>query len=101
MKITAVIKKPIITEKSHRLVTAGNEYTFQVAKKAGRNLVKKAVEELFGVKVLKVRVINSPEKTKRAGKLRRPVTIAGFKKAMVTLQEGDKIPLFEVEKEKK
>lgn len=101
MKITEIIKKPLITEKSHRLVKEKNEYTLVVDREADKKMIKKAVEELFGVKVLKVKIINKPEKVKRTGKLRKFTKIAGYKKAIITLKEGDKIPLFEIEGEKK
>ena len=101
MDLTEIIKKPIITEKSHRLVSESNEYPLVVDKRANKVLVKKAVEKLFEVNVLKVRIINKPGKTRRAGKKRREVKIPGFKKAIVVLKEGDSIPLFEFEGEKK
>ena len=101
MKITEVIKRPLITEKTHRLVKEKNEYTLVVDSKAAKKLIKKATEELFGVKVLGIKILNRQGKMKRVGKSRKPAKIAGYKKAIVTLKEGDKIPLFEIEGEKK
>ena len=75
-----VIKRPIITEKSAALSAAG-KYTFEVDKGAAKDEVKRAVEKLFGVTVLDVQMMNVPK---------------GWKKAIVTLKEGDKIELFEV-----
>ncbi len=101
MKITEVIKKPLITEKSHRLISEQNKYTLVVASQANKNLIKKATEELFGVKVLGVRILNKPEKLRRTGRARKLTKITASKKAIVSLKTGDKIPLFELEEEKK
>src|SRR4030042_6771463 len=100
MELTKVIKKPIISEKSNKLIKQFNGYTFQVAQEAGKRQVKKAVETLFGVKVLEVRTINLKSKKKRAGKLRRVVQKSGIKKAIVILPKGEKISLFEFEQQK-
>ncbi len=103
MHLTKVIKRPIITEKSHSLVAKANEYTFKVDIKATKTLIKKAIEELFKVNVLKVRVINVPSRTTRTGKRRQKVKVSGFKKAIVRLGDKDKLPFFEEagKKEKK
>lgn len=101
MKITEILKKPIITEKSHRLITEGNIYTFSINKKANKNQVRDAVFQLFGVKPLKVRIINIHEKTQKNPRGRNKIRISGYKKALVELKKGDKISLFEVEGEKK
>ncbi|MBP5427285.1 MAG: 50S ribosomal protein L23 [Clostridiales bacterium] len=61
-----IIIQPYITEKSNFLMSQG-KYTFVVDKKATKIDVKKAVEELFGVKVLKVNIINCKGKKKRVG----------------------------------
>jgi large subunit ribosomal protein L23 len=100
MELTTIIKKPIISEKSHRLIKEFNGYTFQVAQKATKGEIKKAVETLFGVKVLAVKIVNIGLKKKRTGKLRRITQISGIKKAIVILSRGEKISLFEFEKEK-
>ena len=90
-----VIKKPIITEKSTSQV-AENKYTFEVDKRAAKNEVKQAVEKLFGVTVLDVRTANIKGKEVRAGRRRTLGKKSDWKKAVVTLKEGDKIELFEV-----
>jgi large subunit ribosomal protein L23 len=89
-KVYDVVRSPVITEKS----TIANElgkYVFQVAVDATKPEIKTAVEQLFGVSVTKVSTINYDGKIKRfRGKLgQRPA----FKKAIVTLKEGDAIDL--------
>ena len=77
-----IIKKPIITERS-MMGAQDNKYTFEVAIDAGKVEIKKAVEEIFGVKVAKVNTIKLPGKWKRMG-----VHVgkrSDIKKAVVTL----------------
>ena len=85
-----LIKGPIITEKSHALKEAGNKVTFRVAVKANKIEIRKAIEELFKVKVLGVNTIQMRGKKKRVGRTQgvRPA----WKKAIVTLAPGEKIP---------
>ncbi len=88
-----VIKKPVITERS-MMGLAENKYTFEVARDAGKIEIKKAVEEIFGVKVAKVNTIKLPGKWKRMGVYtgKTPAT----KKAIVTLTaDSKKIEIFE------
>ncbi len=88
-----IIRKPVITERS-MMGAADNKYTFVVAPDAGKIEIKKAVEEIFGVKVVKVNTIKLPGKCKRMGVHvgMRP----GKKKAVVTLSEDSKpIEIFE------
>lgn len=85
-----VIKGPIITEKSHLLKAESNKVTFQVDVKANKIEIRKAIEELFKVKVLAVNTINMRGKKKRLG--RTEGTRADWKKAIVTLAPGEKIP---------
>lgn len=77
-----IIIKPIITEKSNMEMQAG-KYTFEVNKKATKVDVKRAVEKLFNVKVLKVNTINVSGKEKRVG--RNIGKIADWKKAIVSI----------------
>ena len=87
-----VIIKPLITEKSYSLV-GQNKYTFVVAPDANKIEIKKAVEDLFKVKVLKVNTMNVQGKLKR---VRRSTGYGSdYKKAIVTLRPGDKIEVFE------
>jgi len=85
-----LIKGPIITEKSHALKEAANQVTFRVAVKANKIEIRKAIEELFKVKVLGVNTIQMRGKKKRVGRTQgvRPA----WKKAIVTLAPGEKIP---------
>jgi large subunit ribosomal protein L23 len=82
-----VIRKPVITERSMEGI-GDNKYVFEVAITANKVEIKKAVEEIFGVKVAKVNTIKLPGKQKRMGVHvgKTPAT----KKAVVTLQEGSK-----------
>lgn len=86
-----VIIRPIVSERSFDLMSQ-NKYTFEVAKQAPKEEIAAAVEKLFGVHVLKVNTINVKPKTKRvryvAGQTR------SWKKAIVTVAEGDSIELF-------
>ncbi|MGQ9688936.1 MAG: 50S ribosomal protein L23 [Desulfobaccales bacterium] len=81
---------PIITEKSHMMKAAGNKVTFRVNPKANKIEIRKAIEELFKVKVLGVNTISVKGKTKRMG--RTEGTRPNWKKAIVTLAPGEKIP---------
>lgn len=88
-----VIRRPIITERSMQGL-AENKYVFEVAPNAGKIEIKKAVEEIFGVKVKKVNTIKLPGKWKRMGVHVGKTT--GIKKAIVTLTEDSKkIEIFE------
>ena len=85
-----LIKGPIITEKTHVLKEAANQVTFRVATTANKIEIRKSVEELFKVKVLGVNTMHMKGKKKRLGKSQgvRP----DWKKAIVTLAPGEKIP---------
>ena len=91
-----IIKKPVITEKMTAISEKLNRYAFIVDKRANKLQIKKAVEELYGVKVAAVNTMNYDGKKKsrytKAGIVtgRRPA----FKKAVVTLKEGDTIDFF-------
>ena len=82
-----IIKKPIITERS-MMGAQDNKYTFEVAVDAGKVEIKKAVEEIFGVKVAKVNTINVNGKYRRQG-IKGGYT-PDWKKAIVTLTEDSK-----------
>jgi large subunit ribosomal protein L23 len=93
MKLHDVIKGPIITEKLDHAREKFRQYSFIVDKKATKIDVARAVENLFKVSVEGVRTNIVHGKVKRVGKSigQRP----NYKKAIVTLKEGDKIELFE------
>jgi large subunit ribosomal protein L23 len=94
--IYEVLHRPIVTEKSNYQVNHLHQYVFEVAKDANRTMVKDAVEILFHVTVLRVNIINAPAKRGRKGRSRRlDISSAGYKKAIVTLNPEDRIPLFE------
>ena len=86
-----IIIRPIVSERSYALMEE-NKYTFEVARNANKYQIKDAVEELFSVHVTRVNTINVKPKTKRvryiAGKTRQ------WKKAVVTLAEGESIEIF-------
>jgi large subunit ribosomal protein L23 len=88
-----IIIKPLLTEKVVRYKDEQNKYAFVVAKAANKIEIKKAVEERFQVNVTKVNTMNYRGKLKRQGRFvgRRP----SWKKAIVTLKEGDKIEVME------
>ena len=88
MEARDIIQAPIITEKSMSLKENFNKYTFKVAKGANKVQIKKAVEEIFNVKVLSVATINVLPKRKRVGQ--HVGYTAAYKKAIVTLTEKSK-----------
>ena len=90
--ITDVLKKPILTEKSLRLMDEENKYTFDVDVRCNKVEIKEAVEKLFNVKVEKVNVMNIRPKTKRVGRYEGKTNRR--KKAIVKLAEGNKIDIF-------
>ena len=88
-----VIRRPLVTEKSTRQKEAGRHYAFEVDPEANKVEIQQAVERLFKVKVLNVRTCNVLGKIKRLG--RRYGKRPDWKKAIVTLKEGDRIDFFE------
>ena len=89
-----IIKKPVITERS-MMGAQDNKYTFEVAVDAGKIEIKKAVEEIFGVKVASVNTLTVPGKEKRMG-AGRPGMTKTWKKAYVQLAADSKtIEFFE------
>lgn len=91
-----ILIRPIVTEKMNLLTEKYNRYGFRVDKKANKHEIKKAVEEIYGVKVTTVNTMVY------AGKLKSRFTKGGvitgrtmtFKKAIVTLTEGDSIDFY-------
>jgi large subunit ribosomal protein L23 len=86
-----IIKYPIITDKATRLLE-NNQYSFIVDRYSNKIVIKSAIEYLFNVKVIKINTCNLPKKKKRVGKYIgwKPQ----YKKAIVTLSDGDLINLF-------
>ena len=92
MKLTDVIRRPLITEKTTVIREDGRTLVFQVARDANKVDIKRAVEQLLGSKVESVRTSLSHGKMKRQGRFvgQRP----DWKKAYVKLREGEKLPEF-------
>jgi large subunit ribosomal protein L23 len=92
MKLTDVIRRPLITEKTSILREDGRTIVFQVAPQANKVQIRRAVEQLLGSKVDSIRTSLAHGKVKRQGRFagRRP----DWKKAYVKLREGAKIPEF-------
>lgn len=90
-----IIRRPVVTEKSNFLADLQNQYTFVVHPKANKLQVRQAIELAWpNVRVEKVRIANMP--AKRARRVRRmTIRKSGWKKAVVTLEPGDRIDLFE------
>lgn len=90
-KLPDLIRRPIITEKATRLLE-DNQYTFEVVLKATKPEIKAAIESLFNVKVTSVNTHRPPRKKRRVGKFigYKPQ----YKRAIVTLAEGNSITLF-------
>jgi large subunit ribosomal protein L23 len=84
--------EPWITEKSHEKM-AENKYVFRVSSEANKTSIKKSIEDLYKVTVTSVNIIHIPKKKRIYGRTKG--FKSGFKKAIATLKEGDKIELFE------
>ena len=96
MKLSDVLIKPILTEKANAQQDKLRRYAFKVSKKANKLEIKKAVEEFYGVNVIDVNTATAPGKNKtrytKAGFVegRRP----SYKKAFITVAEGENIDLY-------
>src|SRR3954452_7150698 len=88
-----VIRRPIISEKSTALAEVGGRYAFEVALQANKQEIKDAVQRLFNVKVREVRTMIMHGKVKRVGRFE--TKRSNWKKALVTLAEGNKIDFFQ------
>ena len=94
MHLYEVLRRPLITEKS-TVLQAQNKYVFEIADGANKPMIKQAVEKAFKVTVTGVKVVTMRGEIKRVGRSRRQVQTTPWKKAIVTLQAGDKIEFFE------
>ena len=92
MNTWEVLRRPVVTEKT-TILSESRKYAFEVHKKATKPQIRRAVEAAFDVKVTGVNTSRVPGKTKRFG--RQQTTSPSWKKAIVTLREGDTIQLFE------
>jgi large subunit ribosomal protein L23 len=92
MKLTEVIRRPLITEKTTVMREDGHTLAFEVSAHATKVDIKRAIEKLFGAKVLSVRTTLMHGKVKRQGRFagQRP----DWKKAYVRLRDGEKVPDF-------
>jgi len=91
-----VLIRPLVTEKSSYQSGSLNQFSFVVDGKATKTMVKDAVETLFDVDVVRVNIINAPAKRGRRARSRRLlVRRPGFKKAIVTLADGETLEIFE------
>lgn len=88
-----MIQRPLITEKAAKQREAVNEYFFAVHPKADKNLIRLAVEKLFGVKVIGVKTMNVAGRYKRFGN--RTGQTPDWKKAIVRLKEKQTIKALE------
>ncbi len=96
MKLADVLVKPILSEKANQLSEKGRVYSFKVARASNKLEIKKAVEEFYGVTVKDVRTSVSPAKAK--SRMTKAGVVSGrkpaYKKALVTVAEGESIDLY-------
>ena len=93
VELRRIVRRPLVTEKSVS-ATANSQYASEVDKRASKHTIKDAIQRLFKVTVLRVNTVNVPPKTGRNMRrpTRKPVELrSAWKKAIVTLKEGDKI----------
>src|SRR5512135_2710276 len=91
-----VLRRPLVTEKSSYQSGKLNQYSFIVADTATRKQVKDAVETLYDVEVVRVNILNAPAKRGRRLRSRRLlVRKPAYKKAVVTLAQGQSLQIFE------
>lgn len=90
-----ILIRPVVTEKTTSLMDVDNKIVFRVRRDATKTQIRDAVQKLFGVNVASVNTMVMPSKPKRIGRWtgRR----SGFKKAVVTLREGEMLDLFALE----
>ena len=91
-----VLVRPLVTEKSSYQSGKLYQYSFVVAEKATKSMIKDAVETLFDVNVVRVNIVNAPAKRGRRARSRRLlVRRPSFKKAIITLADGETLEIFE------
>ena len=91
-----VLRRPLVTEKTSYQSGKLNQYSFIVADNATRTQVKDAIETLYDVTVERVNIINtSPKRGRRLRSRQLLIRKAGFKKALITLAEGQSLPIYE------
>ena len=90
MNQVSIIKKAILSEKTHKQMEVGI-YTFLVPRHAKKNQITGAIERQFSVKVTKINIANKPAKKKRIARTRKQTEIAGARKATIWLAKGQSI----------
>lgn len=91
-----IIRRPIITEKTNFMSSYLNQYVFEVDYRSSKKAIKEAIETIFDVNVERVNVMIVPAKQSRSMQNRQMRTRTNaYKKAVVTLAEGERIPIFE------
>jgi large subunit ribosomal protein L23 len=93
MDLYQIIKRPLVTEKGTKQKEQSNQLAFEVDRRANKILVRNAVENIFKVKVVSVRMMNVKGKERRVG--RNVGRKADWKKAIVRLAPGENIEFFE------
>lgn len=93
MDVYQIIKRPLVTEKGTKQKEQANQLAFEVDRRANKILVRNAIESIFKVKVLSVRVMNVKGKERRVG--RNVGRKADWKKAIVRLAPGENIEFLE------
>lgn len=88
-----ILKRPVTTEKSTIQKEASNQLTFEVDRRANKVEIRRAVEQIFSVRVMDVRTMQMKGKAKRFG--RTLGTRRNWKKAIVTLAQGEHVEFFE------
>jgi large subunit ribosomal protein L23 len=89
----SIIKRPLVTEKTNIQKEDSNQVTFEVDSRANRIEIKRAIEQIFKVKVARTRTVNVKGKIKRRGRILGKRK--DWKKAIVTLMPGERIEFFE------
>jgi large subunit ribosomal protein L23 len=89
--VISILKYPVISDKTTRLLET-NKYTFMVDRRANKVTIKKVIEYVFDVNVTNVNTLMNPKKKRTVGRFSG--YLPQYKKAIVTLKEGDKINLF-------
>jgi large subunit ribosomal protein L23 len=89
--IISILKYPVISDKT-TLILENNKYTFMVDRRANKDMIKKVIEYVFNVSVTRVNTLKSPRKKRTVGRFSGYRT--QYKKAIVTIKDGDTITLF-------
>lgn len=90
--LSRVLVEPIVTEAATILIEQ-NKYIFKIAPRATKLQVKMAIEKIYNVKVEKINTVSVPKKARSRGRI--PGWKSGYRKAIVTLKEGNKMDVFE------